>query len=303
MISPSAVKHVGDERELFVLRFSVVLTMICGFTAVTIAVLCDSMTLMLDGLYGIADIAIALFAITVVRKIHLPPNEKYNFGYAKYEPLMTAVDATLITAICAATIVASIQDIAHPEPMDNIRLAVIYAFISSLVSTTFGIYMKRVGMRCNSKILLVDSQFWIIEGIISLGVFVAFGLSAYISTTHWKGYASYVDPITCIILAAVLLIKPISIMRESFYDLVDASPKELKDKILSIASECAVEHQLKGVKSVKMRNAGRQLFVIMHFLADKSLMLDSTESVEQKIVDKVSKAHPEVDITVHFSGQ
>ena len=94
MLSPSAVKHVGDERELFVLRFSVVLTMICGFTAVTIAVLCDSMTLMLDGLYGIADIAIALFAITVVRKIHLPPNEKYNFGYAKYEPLMTAVDAT-----------------------------------------------------------------------------------------------------------------------------------------------------------------------------------------------------------------
>jgi len=38
-------------------------------------------------------------------------------------------------------------------------------------------------------------------------------------------------------------------------------------------------------------------------IADKSLMLDSTESVEQKIVDKVSKAHPEVDITVHFSGR
>jgi cation diffusion facilitator family transporter len=303
MISDPAVERVGDERELFILKFSVVLTMICGISGVTIALLSDSMTLMLDGLYGIADIAVTLFAIIVVRKIHLPPNEKYNFGYAKYEPFMTAVDAILIMAICAATIISSVQDIIHPEPMENVHLAVIYAFISCLVSTTFGMYMKRVGRQSNSKILLVDSQFWIIEGIISLGVFVAFALSAYITTTHWKGYASYADPITCILLATLLLLKPISIIRESFYDLVDASPKELKGKIVSLASECAVEHQLKGVKSVKMRNAGRQLFVVMHFLADKSLMLDSTESVEQKIVDKVSKAHPEVDITVHFSGR
>ena len=303
MISHSAVKPGGDEHELFVLRFSVVLTMIYGIIGVTIAIICDSMTLMLDGLYGIADIAVALFAIMVVRKIHLPPNEKYNFGYAKYEPFMTAVDAILIFAICAATIGASLQDILHPEPMVNTHLAVGYALIGFFVSITFGMYMKRVGRRCNSKILLVDSQLWIIEGIISLGVFVAFGLSAYISTTHWKGYSSYVDPITCIMLATVLLIKPISIIRESFYDLVDASPKELKDKIVNIASVCAVEHQLKGVKSVKMRNAGRQLFVIMHFLADKSLMLESTGTVEQKIVDKVSKAHPEVDVTVHVSAR
>ena len=303
MISQSADKRAGDERELFVLKFSVALTMIYGSAGVTIAIICDSMTLMLDGLYGIADIAIALFAIAVVRKIHLPPNEKYNFGYAKYEPFMTAVDAILIIAICAATIIASIQDILHPEPMDRINLAVIYAFIGCLVSMTFGMYMKRVGRRCNSKILLADSQLWIIEGIISFGVFVAFGLSAYISTTHWKGYAAYVDPITCIMLATFLLLKPISIIRESFFDLVDASPKELKDKIESIASACVAEHQLKGVKSVKMRNAGRQLFVILHFLADKSLMLGSTSTVEQQIIDKVLKAHPEVDITVHFSGQ
>ena len=261
------------------------------------------MTLMLDGLYGIADIAVALLAIAVVRKIHLPPNEKYNFGYAKYEPFMTAVDAILIITICAATIGASIQDIIHPDPMDNIHLVVIYALIGFFVSMSFGIYMKRVGRRCNSKILLADCQLWIIEGVISLGVFVAFGLSAYISSTHWKGYSAYVDPITCIILATCLVIKPIIIIRESFYDLVDASPMELKDKIVSIASVCAVEHQLKGVKSVKIRNAGRQLFVIVHFLADKSLMLDSTETVEQKIVAKVLEAHPEVDVTVHFSPQ
>ena len=163
--------------------------------------------------------------------------------------------------------------------------------------------MKQVGRRCRSTILPADAQLWIIEGVISLGVFVAFGLSGYISTTYWKGYADYVDPVVCIILAIFLIAKPISIIRDSFYDLVDASPRRLKDDIVKIAESCAKEHQLRGIKSIKLRKAGRQLFVIVHFLADKSLPLRSTEVVKQCVIERVVKTYPKVDVTVLFSGR
>ena len=148
MANDAAVYKAGDGRELLVLRISTLLTIAYGVVGVTIAIVCDSMTLMLDGLYGVADIIVSFLAIAVVRKIHLPPNEKYHFGYAKYEPFMTAVDGILIITICAATIFSSIQDIIHPEPMDNIHLAVIYSFISFFICIGFGIYMKQAGKRC-----------------------------------------------------------------------------------------------------------------------------------------------------------
>lgn len=303
MKKDTAVDRSGDGLELSVLRISTALTIIYGIVGVTIAVLCDSMTLMLDGLYGIADIVVSFLAIAVVRKIHLPPNEKYHFGYAKYEPFMTAVDGILIITICSATVFSSIQDIIHPEPMDNVHLAVIYSFISVFICIGFGIYMKQAGRRCNSTILPADAQLWIIEGVISFGVFVAFGLSEYISTTYWKGYADYVDPVMCITLAIFLLAKPISIIHDSFYDLVDASPYKLKDDIMRIAQSCADEHRLRGIKSVKVRKAGRQLFVNVHFLADKSLPLLNTEVVKQCVIERVIKAYPKVDVTVLFSGR
>ena len=304
MAHDTDTKKAGDGHELFVLKVSTVLTIIYAVVGVTIAVLCDSMTLMLDGLYGAADVVISFLAIAVVRKVHLPPNDKYHFGYAKYEPFMTAVDGILITTICVATIVASIQDIMHPEPMARVHLAVIYSFVSVFICVGFGTYMKQAGKRCRSTILPADAQLWIIEGVLSLGVFVAFGLSEHISRTYWKGYADYVDPVLCIILAAFLLRKPISIIRDSFYDLVDASPYgEFKEEIKRIVSACVAEHRLKGIKSVKIRKAGRQFFVNIHFLADKALLLDHTEPVKRWVIERIIKAYPEVDVTVLFSGR
>ena len=304
MAKEMEIDKPADGTELLILKISTVLTIIYGIVGVTIAVLCDSITMMLDGMYGVADIVVSFLAIAVVRKIRLPPNEKYHFGYAKYEPFMTAVDGILIVTICAATIFSSIQDIIHPEPMDNVHLAVIYSFISFFICMGFGMYMKRAGKRCNSTILPADAQLWIIEGIVSLGVFVAFGISGYISQTYWKGYADYIDPVLCIVLAICLLAKPIGIIRDSFYDLVDASPyQNVKDEIMKIARACAEEHRLQGIKSVKLRKAGRKLFVIIHFLADKSLSLHNTEAVKKWVVERVIKAYSEVDATVLFSGR
>ena len=304
MTHNSSAERAGDGHELFVLKLSTVLTILYGIVGITIAALCDSMTLMLDGLYGVVDVVVSLFAIAVVRKVHLPPDEKYHFGYAKYEPFMTAVDGILIVAICTATVFSSIQDLIHPEPMANVPLAVIYSFVSFFICTGFGIYMKQAGKRCRSTILSTDAQLWVIEGVISLGVFVAFGFSEYISKTYWKSYADYVDPVLCILLAVFLLAKPISIIRESFYDLVDASPRtKLKDEIAQVARACAEKHHLKGIKSLKVRKAGRRLFVIVHFLADKALLLDHTEVVKRSLIEKVMNSYPEVDVTVLFSGR
>ena len=217
---------------------------------------------------------------------------------------MTAVDGILVVTICAATVFSSIQDIIHPEPIDNVHLAVIYSLVSFFICTGFGIYMKRAGKRCRSTILSADAQLWIIEGVISIGVFAAFGLSEYISRTHWKGYADYIDPVLCILLAIFLLAKPVRIIRDSFFDLVDASPySKLKDEIVQVTNACVQKYQMKGVKSVKVRKAGRRLFVIAHFLANKDLPLDHTEGIKHHLIGQIVKAYPEADVTVLFSGR
>jgi cation diffusion facilitator family transporter len=195
-------------KELFVLRISTILTVIYAVIGIFIAILSDSLTLFVDALHSVVDVVVSVLAIFVVRKIQEPPNPHYNYGYAKYEPFMTAVDGLLIMAICAGSIVGSVQDIVHPEPVKHVEAIIIYSFISIFICIGFGLYMKSIGDRISSELLKADSQLWIIEGIVSAGVCLAFAVSDVISYSVWSGYANYVDPIMSIILCLGLLYEP-----------------------------------------------------------------------------------------------
>src|SRR5262245_63143967 len=147
--------------EVSILRISSVLTVAYAIVGVAIAIICDSMTLMVDALYSVVDVVVSVLAIFIVRKLHEPPNSYYHYGYAKYEPFMTAVDGLLIMAICAGSIVASIQDIVHPEPVQRVELIILYSFVSIFICIGFGWYMNVIGNRIGSEVLRADSELWI----------------------------------------------------------------------------------------------------------------------------------------------
>ena len=49
----------------------------------------------------------------MARKLHEPANERYQFGYAKYEPLMTTVEGVLLAGACVGAIVYAVRDLIH----------------------------------------------------------------------------------------------------------------------------------------------------------------------------------------------
>jgi ferrous-iron efflux pump FieF len=147
--------------EVRVLRLSAILTILFALGAGAVAILSDSETMTLEAMSGLVDVAVSLLAIFVVRKIQEPANSRYHFGYAKYEPLMIGMEGTLVAAVCLAAIAYSIRDLMHPDPVDEPHLVIIYAAAGFLLSILFGAYMKRVGRRTGSQLVLAQADLWI----------------------------------------------------------------------------------------------------------------------------------------------
>jgi predicted Co/Zn/Cd cation transporter (cation efflux family) len=207
-----------------------------------------------------------------------------------------------VITICAATIITSIQDLLHADPMTNLRLAVWYSFISIFICAGFGFYMKRVGIKVSSQVLQADSQLWMIEGLISAAVFVAFAAGLVISKTIWKEYTHYIDPVLCILVSLVLVYKPIRLVGEGFKDLVDECPGGgIGQKIRTLANHSKEKYKLTDLDWFKIRKAGRRLFVVMCFVADPNKSLKELETVRTNIIGDVSSAVPEIDVYVFFT--
>ncbi len=292
-------------KELGLLKIAFYLTVAYAIVGIFVAVVCDSETLMLDALYGAVDVVVSFIAIFVVKKIYAPPNAKYHYGYAKYEPFMTAVDGILIGTICLASIGSSIQDLVNHDPVQYLSLAVWYSFVSVFICVGFGLWMRHCGKKWGSQILVADSQLWIMEGVISFCVFAAFGIGLLMTGSRWKEYTDYVDPILCIVISLVFMMKPLGILRDSFYDLVDASPdNEMNQRIISKAKACCLKCTgLTGAGWIKTRRAGRRVFVTLHLIAKEGQDIKSLESIREKIAEEMSREEPEMDVCLVFGYQ
>lgn len=291
-------------NELNLMRMSLALSVVYACVSLPIAVLCDSMTVLLDALYCVADVIISLFAIYTVRRLGEPPNERYHFGYAKYEPVQTTLNGVLITALCVAAIIGSIQDIVHHDPVARLSLAIVYAVCGTFICTGFGLFMRVAGRRLGSSILAANGELWIIDGLLDLCVSVAFTAVALLKGTAADPYLNYVDPVLCIILSLILVRKPLSILRNSFMDIVDASPGvETRQRIDELLADYLARHHVRATKHVRIRKAGRKLFVHIDLLAGGHRPLREITAIRREIEQGIAASLSGAEVSVAFEEQ
>ncbi len=295
------VTATTQQRELLALRLSSLFTTLFAGGAILIAVSSDSETMTLEAMSGVVDVLVSLLAIFVIRKVHEPANRRYHFGYAKYEPLMTAVEGILLTAVCASAIGYAVRDLLHPDAVEDARLVIVYAAMSFLVSVVFGVWMKRVGRQTASQLVTAEAELWIVEGWLALGVFIAFAVAEVMVRTGTGQASAYVDPAVCIILSLVLLRKPYDILKESLADLVDANPyAETVNAVEESARAVAHRFALQGLEWVRVRKAGRRVFVMVSFFEDADEPLEGMDRVRQAVTEEMSRLNPDVDVSVLF---
>lgn len=303
--------HIGlgsgltdNQKELLLLKIATGITIIYTIIAIAIALVSDSQVMLLDGMYSMIDIAISFLSIYVVKKVHQPPNEKYHFGYAKFESFMTAVDGFLLLALCCVTLVTASQDLVNPDPVDHVGVIVGFAFVSIFIGFGMGIFMRRAGRKWHSEVLLADSQLWLIEGFVSAGICVAFSIGMVMQhMPGWAQYTSYVDPITCILIALVFLAKPIKIIRDSFHDMVDACPSaEILERLTDKCEECCQRFKLHAVQWFRLRKAGRRLFLTICFTAPDHPTNKEIALMKRDITKVLKDIESELDVCVVFDS-
>jgi len=295
------VSRSNQSQELLALRLSLILTILFGGAAVAIALLSDSETMTLEGITACIDIVVCVLAIFVARKVHEPANKRYQFGYAKYEPLMTTVEGVLLAGACVGAIVYSVRDLIHPDPVESAYVIVLYQAASFLLSVIFGSWMKRVGGRSGSPLVRAEAELWIVDGWLALGVTAAFVASIALGRIGSEEASAYVDPAVCIVLSVIFLRKPYEILRDSVSDLVDANPyADTVNAVEESARALSERFHLEGVEWVRVRKAGRRVFVMVSFFEDPAESLEEMDIARQAVTQEMASLHPDVEVAVLF---
>lgn len=259
----------------------------------------DSITLILDASASLVILAVAILAHFSIKKIHLPADEAYNFGYNKYEPLTISLQGGLIIATCIISAKFAIQDIVHAEDIKNYSLAVTATLISTLIGISITAYLKRVAGKSGSSILKASALHWFTDTLLSLGISVGFLCGFFLQRLGYHKITPYIDPSMTIILAILLIQTPVKSVMQNVVELLDAVPSaDIRNKVKKVVE--IYRPRSFGVHRLRTRKAGEKIFVDVCFAVEENLTVKEVESLAQEFEKDLKSHFANYDVIVYF---
>lgn len=264
--------HATEQKALRLSVWGAVLMAVLGigFTLLT-----SSEAILLDGLFSLVNFAVGLVTLRVATLVRLPDDDDFPFGYAGFEPLLNLCKGLLIAFLSLFALTSAVIALLHGGRAIQAGYAVIYAAVAGVGCLAIALSQRRMGRNTSSPLVQVDAKNWLIDGLISGAVGVAFLVTMLLEGTSWAFIVPYADPLVVALLVAFTAVIPIRIITENLNQLLLGAPDKayrdaVRKRVQAALGELAVDEMRFRLVRVG-RASWLHLYVIVapdHRLAD-----------------------------------
>lgn len=288
------------------IRLSMVFSFIAGSLAAVFAFATRSEVVMLDGIYFYISFALAGFSLKIIQLIEQADDERYNFGYAAFEPMLNVCKGIIIGFVGLLALFSAIDALTHGGRSIHTGFAAVYAVVIMLGSGILAVAQSRLAKKTGSSLLRVDAQRWLIDSLIAATVCIAFLIVLSLERTALKPYSDYADP--AIVIALMLITAPmiLKIILANMRELLWGAPEiDLQHRLDERIGEIIRSHT-SGKYWLRLVKMGRRLYVNLYLLVPKASDLsdvDQFDTIREKVSTACIDENQHVTVDVIFTRQ
>ena len=207
-----------------------------------------SVSLLADLIHNLADALTALPLWVAFKVGRRSSNRRYTYGYGRAEDIAGIFIIAVIVFSAAVAGWESVRRLFDPQPMQHPGWVMAAALIGFAGNELVALYRIRAGRSIGSAALVADGQHARVDGIASLGVFVAAGASSLGLT--------WADPVVGLAITATILHVLKDAGTEIYFRLMDAVPPDL---VAEAERLLATTPGIEEVEQVQLRWVGHRL--------------------------------------------
>ena len=290
-------EQAGEESSA--LRKSVVGYLFMAAIAIAFSFVANSDAIALDGAYNLVSVVMAVLARRVAALAEKPGSESFQFGYAHFEPLLNTLRILIILLLCSFAFVSAVSALLHGGRDLEAGPALTYGIIAASFCLILAYLQGRTARRVNSPTLKVDARNWFVDGIISLGVGLAFLVALLIQDSKWDHLIAYVDPGIVVILVLFLVWVPLRSLRENLREVLMVAPDAAMQQQIREGVESALEGADYRNLYIRMAKIGRRFFVTAHVVVAKDYPCFSVRDIDRvrrRIIEALADVRPRIEI-------
>lgn len=290
------------ERNL--IKLSAAATSVLGVFAIVLGVAVNAQVMLLDGLYSFIG---AAFSLLVLRMISFmgKGDSRFPFGKEMVEPLVVTLQYFAIGAMVLLGLISAVIALFTGGREVAPVAGVVYGAVTAAISLVVYLFFKRKGARAESGFVDAETNQWLVDSMLSVGILIGFGVSLILSYTPLSGLTVYADPVLVIIVSGYLITVPVREIRNNGREVLLMTPdkdllRDVEDVVRDVEQQYGFDDAITRVAKV-----GDTLWVDVHYIVgNKSRARDvpDFDGVRQRLFDRLDGVELTRSLTVSFTA-
>lgn len=258
-----------------------------------VAAISGSVAILASAIDSLLDLSVSLFNYFALHNTEKDPDDDFNYGRGKLEPLAAVIEGTIITLSALYIFYEAIAKIADPKEMNFMTESIVVMIISITITTVLVLFLNYVAKKTNNMVIKADALHYKTDLFSNAAIIVALGA---ISITGEE----LIDPILGVGIAIYMIISSVPIIKDGIMMLLDASlPEEDINNIQDILNNDPV---ITDYHFLKTRESGSHVFISVHLVFNVSISLYDAHLVSDKLETKLKALfnNKQVHIMIHM---
>ncbi len=283
--------HEEQRQALRSTWISVWINLFLASAQVVIGVFARSQALIADGLHSLSDLVADGVVLFAARHSHAEADAEHPYGHARFETAASLAIGLILLATGVGMVWTAGVKLHDGQNLGAVHpLALVAAFITLVAKEGLFRYMRRIGERLKSSMLIANA--WHARADAASSLVVAVGITA-----NLLGYHS-MDAVAAVIVGFMIVKAGWDFSVDAFHSLTDHAldPEE----IARIHGTARAVDGVLDVHNLRTRRMGDWAVIDMHVEVGTHLSVSEGHYIAEQIAAQVKAAHRVAECTVHI---
>jgi len=277
---------------------SVVINVVLTAAKIVVGALCRSQALLADGVHSGSDLATDVPVLAALRVANRPADHTHHYGHLRVNTLASLIVGAVLGAVAVMIAYGAISVMHkyvhnHPVPEVHPGLPFWVALASIPMKELLFQWMRWVGRKASNMAVVANAWHSRADAFAAVATCAGLG-GVLIGGSSWR----FLDPLTAIVLAAILVVVAVRITGQAASELIDRAPGQA---VLANIQKALSETQ--GVRSFhafRARQLGGKVEMDVHVQVDPNLTVAAGHDIAREVRRRVQQADSGVvQVIVH----
>lgn len=270
------------EKKATLISSSVALILVT--LKLTVGIISGSVAVLASAIDSLLDLVVSAFNYFALHNSDKEPDEKFNFGRRKLEPLAAVIEGTIISMSALFILYEAISKMVEGSAIAHLDISMIVMGISIVLTAGLVIFLKYVAKLTGNMVVRADALHYQTDFLSNGAVLVSL---AIISLTDY----TFIDPLLGIAISIYMIYSAFPLIKEGIMMLLDAALDP--QSVTRITALLDNEQNINSYHDLTTRQSGSDIYVSAHVVFNVSTSLFDAHKVGDRIEDALVKLFPD----------